>query len=633
MKNELQRARVAFWHYRTGGRKGFSLWRDRQNAERGLPSADFAEGAQGAWVGRGRKRRLTFKPTEVAELRSRRDLEVAAILDEFSWNAFSPEWKMTALTPGNWRILVDRGDTELVFVESAWNGSNGAWKYHLTGSKGPSNELREAVAAFKAAGIPTVFWNKEDPAHFDDFLETARLFDLVFTTDSDMIPRYMDALAHDRVFHLGFAAQPAIHNPVRPRRGWHARGVGFGGMYFSHKFPERREQLRLLLSAAIQDQADGRRLEIFSRMLDGQPEYQFPQPFDHHVVGSLSYKQMLTAYKAYKVFLNVNSVITSPTMCARRVFEISASGTPVVSTPSRAIGSTFARGEVAVVQTEDEARAVIGSLLLHPELGDRQVHLAQRRIWGEHTYSHRVERILSSVLTARANLVPEPSLSVLVSTMRPHQLEHVFRTVNSQSVQAELVLLTHGFEASRDLLDSLSRKYPVAALHVLTAPASVSLGACLNNCVAAASGDVLTKMDDDDYYAPEYLQDQLNARMYSGAEVVGKQCHYMYLGGPDCTVLRFPDREHRYTSKVMGPTIMAARDLFRAYPFADLTMGEDSNFLGRVAGEGNRLYSSDRFNYCQLRRSSGHTWSVSEHELALTGRFIQFGSPEDFITL
>ena len=52
--------------------------------------------------------------------------------------------------------------------------------------------------------------------------------------------------------------------------------------------------------------------EIFSRQLGRQPQYQFPGILKKHVVGSLSYKQMLTAYKAYKVFLNVNSVMDSP---------------------------------------------------------------------------------------------------------------------------------------------------------------------------------------------------------------------------------------------------------------------------------------------------------------------------------
>lgn len=633
MKDRVQAARAAFWHYRKGGREGFNRWRLRRMAERGIVSVGNAEGAEGVWVGRRSRRRLTFRPFNQVEQSHRRNLKVGVILDEFSWRAFAPEWEMVDLTPDNWRVLAEQDEVELIFVESAWNGNDGAWQYQLAGSGGPSKEFRGLIGDFRNAGIPTVFWNKEDPAHFDDFLETAKLFDFVFTTDTDMIPRYREELSHSRVFHLGFAAQPAIHNPIRPKRGWRSRGVAFAGMYFSHKFPERRAQMDLLLSAAVQEQAPTRRLEIFSRMLDGRPEYQFPQPFAKHVVGSLSYTQMLTAYKAYKVFLNVNSVVESPTMCARRVFEVSASGTPVVSTPSRAIASIFAPDEIAVVEGSEEAKSVIGNLMTHTELGDRQVHRAQRRIWKEHTYSHRVEQVLSRALPSRSGAVGEQSVSVLVSSMRPEQLEHVFNTVSRQSIEAELVLLTHGFVLATEELRDLRERYPIVQVRVLAAPLSVSLGECLNQCVAAASGQVLTKMDDDDYYGREYLSDQLNAMMYSKADLVGKQCHYMHFSDADFTVLRFPDKEHRFTTKVMGPTIMATRETFMSFPFANRTLGEDSDFLKRVADAGLRIYSSDRFNYCQNRRSSGHTWAASEHDLALTGLFVHYGSLERSITI
>ena len=62
----------------------------------------------------------------------------------------------------------------------------------------------------------------------------------------------------------------------------------------------------------------------------------FPATLAERVVGSLPYRNLLTAYKNYKVFLNVNSVVDSPSMCARRIFEITAAGTPVISTPSEA---------------------------------------------------------------------------------------------------------------------------------------------------------------------------------------------------------------------------------------------------------------------------------------------------------
>src|SRR3546814_9441269 len=103
----------------------------------------------------------------------------------------------------------------MLFLESAWNGNNGAWRLHMTKEKRPSAELRALVEWCRAEGIPTVFWNKEDPPNYDVFIETAKLFDQVFTVDADRIPVYHQDLGHDRVALLPFAAQPRLHNPVR----------------------------------------------------------------------------------------------------------------------------------------------------------------------------------------------------------------------------------------------------------------------------------------------------------------------------------------------------------------------------------------------------------------------------------
>ncbi|MFP3468421.1 glycosyltransferase, partial [Leifsonia sp. SIMBA_070] len=69
----------------------------------------------------------------------------------------------------------------------------------------------------------------------------------------------------------------------------------------------------------------------------------------------------------------MNSVVDSPTMCARRIFEISAAGTSVVSTPSIALGQTWEPGEQFIVETAEEAEQVMESVIRNPELSDRQL--------------------------------------------------------------------------------------------------------------------------------------------------------------------------------------------------------------------------------------------------------------------
>lgn len=77
---------------------------------------------------------------------------------------------------------------------------------------------------------------------------------------------------------------------------------------------------------------------------------------------------MLTAYKAYKAMLNVNTVTESSTMCARRVFEILASGTNVISTPSKALAALFGPGEVYICATEQDVEHAVTSWCVTPSL-------------------------------------------------------------------------------------------------------------------------------------------------------------------------------------------------------------------------------------------------------------------------
>ena len=159
------------------------------------------------------------------------------------------------------------------------------------------------------------------------------------------------------------------------------------------------------------------------------------------------------------------------------------------------------------------------------------------------------------------------------------------------------------------------------------------LGECLNLLVRASSGDVVAKMDDDDLYGPRYLSDQLHAMDYSGADVVGKQAHYMYLKGLDATILRFPEREHQYTDFVAGPTIVARRELALAVPFLPTSRGEDTAFLRNAAAAGATLYAADRFNFVQVRNDSGiaHTWDVTSSELLANSRVEFFGRNQGHI--
>ncbi|MCU1537989.1 MAG: glycosyl transferase family 2 [Humibacillus sp.] len=559
---------------------------------------------------------------------TRPGVRAAVILDDFSAMALRYEWDQRAVDPTTWREQLDTDPVDLLFVESAWHGNGGAWRLAMTGPDGPAPALRALVDWCRERGTPTVFWNKEDPPNYDLFLETARLFDQVFTVDADRLVDYRRDLGHDRVALLPFGAQPRLHTPIRHGAG-RVRPVAFAGTYFADKHDGRREQMAMLLEPAL---AHG--LEIWSRMAGGDRRYQFPGGLGRAVVGSLPYEQLLGAYTSYQVFLNVNSVTQSPTMCARRLFELAAAQTPVLSAPSAAIEPFFG-DTVRVAGSAEEADLELRALLQHPEHRDRLGLRAHRRVLDAHRYEHRVGTVLESVGLCAP--VRDTSVSAVVPSMRPGQVDHVLDVVAAQShPQVQLVLVAHGFEVDEHDLRARARERGLTEVVLVNAPADWTLGRCMNAGVDAASGHYVAKLDDDNHYAEHFLGDLVRAFDYSEASVVGKWAHYAHLRATGANLLRFPDAEHRYVDLVQGGTIVTPRELARTVRFEDLPRRVDTTFLAKVRRAGGRIYSADRFNFVSVRDTTpdGHTWPVSDLELlSRRGSLVFYGDPVPHVTV
>jgi spore maturation protein CgeB len=554
-------------------------------------------------------------------------LTVAVIADDFTATALRYEWRQVTPGPDDWREVLAAERPALLFVESAWFGNQRRWGGHVAAPRGPSQTLRDIVGWCRDQGIPTVFWNKEDPPNFDIFIAAAKLFDYVFTTCGEMVPRYRELLRHDRVGVLSFAAQPRIHNPVNVPGG-RKYEVAFAGTYFNHKHPRRAEQM-----ATVLEPARGFGLHIFSRMLAKDQRFQFPEQFDRHVVGSLPYERMLAAYKSYKVFLNVNSVIDSPTMCARRIFELSACRTPVLSGYSRAV-ERFFPGLVSVANTPADTQTLLAGLLANPELRDRQAHLAMREVFAKHTFGHRIDDVLDAI--GKPMPRREPYISVIMATNRPGRLAHAIEQVARQRWRRlQLVLVLHGVDMEPEVVRDKALAAGIGDVAVLTADRAKPLGEILNLAIDAADGDLIAKMDDDDLYGEHYLSDLVPAFSYTDAGIVGKRACYVQLRAINATLLSKPELEHSYSGLVRGGTILASGDVLRGLRFDHVPRGSDTKLMRRAREEGIQIYSADRFNYVYVRSAdpNTHTFQVNDAELLKQARVEFYGPPEQHVCI
>ena len=530
---------------------------------------------------------------------------VAAILDTFTEYSLQYEANLLLMSPKHWRAQMEKTRPAFLFVESAWRGNNGGWRKRIVRYEDvEDNPLRELLQYCCSEGIPTAFWNKEDPPHFDNFIGAAREFDFVFTSDADCIPRYREALGHDRVYPLPFAAQPRVHNPSR-ERGWPGYPVCFAGSWVPRRYPERAETLRYLLEPAVPHG-----LHIFDRnlsRLDFGPDYRFPDRYKEAIRGTLTYEEMLTAYRCYDVMLNVNTVSDSPTMFARRVFESLACGTPVISSESAAMSRMLGE-HVRVTRSREDTERHLVDLLGDEEARVREGHLAYRHVHENHTYRQRMDEIFR-----RVGLEPpasqQPAVSVLMPTMRPENVARCLDNFKKQTYpDKELVLILNNAEFD---LDAIRRDVElIPNVQVLHVDGRTTLGNCLNRGVEAASGKYVAKMDDDDHYGERYLSDSVLAASFSDAEVVGKGSFFAYFEATDTTALRENTPEHTFTSStITGGTLFIRSDIVKDISFDSISLKEDTNFQRAALLAGCRIYSADRFNLVRVRgrRLSSHS--------------------------
>jgi len=202
-----------------------------------------------------------------------------------------------------------------------------------------------------------------------------------------------------------------------------------------------------------------------------------------------------------------------------------------------------------------------------------------------------------------------PSVSVVLATKRPHQLEFALRQIARQrglalGTDVEVVIAGHGWQPDEGVV----REHLGTAATVLVRPADEHFGDVLQAGVRAASGDVLLKFDDDDWYGPDVITDLLRARHFSGAEVTGMPAQYTYLQPVDTTIRR-SDRVDFYARFVAGGTMMVDRDLMRDVGgFRSVRRYVDASLLEAVRAVGGRVYRTHGLGYVMRRTGEGHTW-------------------------
>lgn len=495
------------------------------------------------------------------------DLRVAAIMDEFTFNAYRDCCEVKAVTPEGWREEIGLLRPHLLFIESAWDGKDGLWQRKISNA---SQELRDLIAHCRHSGIPVLFWSKEDPVHFKTFLDTAKLVDFVFTTDIDCIKHYKLALGHERVYLLPFATQPRAHDPVE--RYSRKPGFCFAGSYYV-RYPTRQKDFANLI-AAVSKLAP---VDIYDRNHGKtHPNYIFPEQYQRYIQGNLSFDQIDVAYKGYQFGININTVKHSQTMFARRVFDLLASNTVTVSNYSRGLRLAF--GDLVIGSDDsDELLRKLKPLVDDPLRMSKFRLAGLRKVMHEHTYQHRLGYLVEKVfghspetpganVTVLANVADEASLDAALVNFRRQRWTRKRLLLNlapgflptRSLVASDIDVILASQHAHRKLRDVLAHDHHMAVF---------------------ASGD---------YYGPNYLMDLALATSYSPVDAVGKlACYRSTSAGVQ---LDNPDRQYQ-----LARDVPLHRTLVWPEALGDIATIEWANAGQTVPIE---TLAIDEFNYC-----------------------------------
>lgn len=552
-------------------------------------------------------------PPKVVNKKNNKDYNVLTIMDEFTQDCFRDEFNLISAEKTSWREQLDNHSFDMFFAESAWRGNDSTWSYCMSKIKGKFGvELLELLLECKRQKIPTVFWNKEDPVNYDVFIDAAKYFDYVFTTDESVIEKYKEDVGHERVYLLKFAAQEKLHSPIL--KGKKNGRVAFAGSWNGKKYPTRAERLEMLFEYPLEKGI----LDIYDRYSSLENTIAgltYPEKFKGSLLPAIPYNKIADqVYKKYSAMINVNSVENSSSMLARRIYELCGCGTPIISSPANSLTNELC-DIVQIASNAQEARQKTSRVLNDEIHALRLSAKGVRFVHRSNTYRHRFSEILNKVVESREIVeVDRFSVTAICVSKRPWFAANVARMLKAQTgVDVKVKYVAHGDETNEEEVNEAFRNFESFKFMRITGEGKV-LADGLNLALDSCDTDIVAKIDDDDYYGPNYLLDSCLALQYSGAALVGKTSFFCYVESTNDFALRFPGKHYRFFKRVQGGTLVWSRERADGLKFTKVRQGTDSIFIKDLLNSGKKVFSSDPFNFVHVRYSSGnnHTWAIDD---------------------
>lgn len=544
-------------------------------------------------------------------------LRIAGIFEERLYQSLGFEVDLMPLTPVNWKQVLKYGAVDVLLMESIWRSATGHWHIAQNRSSPKGEILREIVKVSQKQNIPTVFWITKSHNYHENYKDFARIFDYVFCSDAKEVELLRSEGIQAEL--LLPCVQPKIYNPFRTVEEYeHFKANAlFDGWAdvdrMRHKFNVLKEIKPSGLS--IFDS----RYQIFRSRKSGLVEYQ------DNIIGCVTQSSRSKLLKYGKSYLTFNHSLSSTTTQQWMTLEAISCQLPVVHLGSLS-KDDFRSGLVCDCLDEKSFVNFVERIGSDKNYKD---YLAQPR-WRtanvSHTISNRVKAICS-LLGVNYSWSEFPKASLITPTLRPEMIPRVLEIFQSQTYpNKELILvINRNNTPDRNIIDRVNS---ICGVKMYMAPKEMQAGACLNLGNAMAEGEYCFRIDDDDFYGPNYILDMmLHARSIS-ADIFAK---------PPCA-LAFEDEEFVrvrddfcplcivncddiLNEKVRfgGNSLSGRTKALRNISYDDFAYGAaDSSLSFRLSPDSDYVYAlMDSLNLVAARRTdqSSHTWKTDSQRM------------------
>jgi glycosyltransferase involved in cell wall biosynthesis len=141
---------------------------------------------------------------------------------------------------------------------------------------------------------------------------------------------------------------------------------------------------------------------------------------------------------------------------------------------------------------------------------------------------------------------------------------------------SELIIIDDGLQSAEDLLpkDPKIRYYYI--------PPVGTIGKKRNYACELAKGEIILHLDDDDWYASDWITKHVNALTTSGADITGLNRVIFY--SPALNQRYMYEDVEEDKPWLCGATMAYRKTFWENYKFVDLQVGEDYDFVWNSGG-------------------------------------------------